>query len=67
MSHDEVICYCSSVTKREIIAAIENGAKSLQDIRGMTGACTVGRCKELSPRKQCCSGEIMKILKENGQ
>lgn len=66
MSHNEMICYCSNIRKAEIEAAIERGAKSLQDIRDMTGACTVGRCKELSPRKQCCSGEIMKILKENG-
>ena len=66
MSHNEIICFCSGVTKQEIVAAIENGAMSLQNIRDMTGACTIGRCKELSPRKQCCSSEIMKILKENG-
>ena len=62
---DEIICYCSNVSKNKIIEAIKNGAKSLQDIRDATGACTVGRCKELSPRKKCCSSEIVKLLNEN--
>ncbi len=47
-----IICYCSQVTKGEILDAIAHGAKSLEDIRRMTGACTIGRCKELSPRKR---------------
>ena len=50
MKNDEIVCYCSNVTKGQIIEAMENGAKNLKDIRRMTGACTVGRCKELSPR-----------------
>jgi len=60
----EMICYCSNVPKDEIVKAIENGAKTLDEIRQSTGACTVGRCAELSPRKKCCSPEIMKVIKE---
>ena len=62
---DEIICYCSNVSKGKILEAIGNGAKSLQDIRDMTGACTLGKCKELSPTKKCCSTSIIKILNEN--
>lgn len=62
---EEIICYCSNVSRQEIIEAIEQGAKTLQDIRLKTNACTVGKCKELSPRKKCCSSEIMRILDEN--
>jgi len=62
---DEIICYCSNVSKNKILEAIRNGAKSLQNIRDATGACTVGRCKELSPRKKCCSSEIIKLIYEN--
>lgn len=64
MNKDEIICYCSNVSKQQIIDAIHNGAKSLDDIRKMTSACTVGKCKELSPRKRCCSPDILDILKE---
>lgn len=62
---DEIICYCSNVSRGKILEAIANGAKSIQDIRNMTGACTLGKCKELSPIKKCCSSNIIKILNEN--
>jgi len=63
--NEEIVCFCSNVSKQEIIEAIKNGAKTLEDIRLKTNACTLGKCKELSPRKKCCSGEIMKMLSEN--
>ena len=59
---DEIVCWCSNVSKQSILAAIQNGARSMDDIRRMTGACTVGRCKELSPRGRCCSIEIQILL-----
>lgn len=50
---NELVCYCSNVTKGRIIAVIQEGAKSLEDITIVTGACsTVGKCKQLSPRKR---------------
>ena len=48
---DEMICYCSNVTRGQIIEALENGAENLNDIKKMTGACTLRECKTLSPRK----------------
>ena len=49
MENQEMVCYCSGVTKVQIIEALDNGAKNLADIKRMTGACTIGRCKELNP------------------
>lgn len=46
----ETVCYCSGVTKAEILNVMDNGTRSLADIKEITGACTRGRCKELSPR-----------------
>jgi len=59
---DETICWCGAVSKYSILEAKRNGARSLDDIRRMTGACTAGRCKELNPRGRCCSIEIMQLL-----
>lgn len=59
---DEPVCWCSSVSKQSILNAIGNGAKNMDDIRRTTGACTQGRCKELSPRGTCCSKEIQMLL-----
>ena len=59
---DEFVCWCSRVNKETILAAKAWGAATLEQIRVMTGACTVGRCKELSPRGRCCSMEIEALL-----
>jgi len=59
-----MVCYCSKVAKEQIILALQNGAQSLDDVRNMTGACTVGKCKELSPTKKCCSPQIINIIEE---
>jgi NAD(P)H-nitrite reductase large subunit len=48
----ETVCYCSNISKGQILAAKANGAKMLENIKQMTGACTQGRCKEASPRKR---------------
>ena len=61
----EMICYCSDVSKDDIIKAIDNGATTLDEIRKATNACTVGRCAELSLRKKCCSPEILRVIKEH--
>jgi len=62
---ESIICYCSNVSKDEIIQAIINGAKTLDDVRKATKACTVGRCKEYNPRKKSCSSEIIRLLKQS--
>jgi len=46
----ELVCFCSQVTAGDIRQAMRAGARTMDDIRRMTGACTLGRCKELSPR-----------------
>ena len=58
----ETVCWCSAVSKQAILDAVQGGARTMEDIRRMTGACTLGRCKELSPRGRCCSKEIMLLL-----
>ena len=59
---DTVVCYCGDVTLGEIRAAIKAGAKSVDDVREMTGACTGNRCEELNPKGGCCETDIEKIL-----
>lgn len=62
-----IVCYCSNVTEEDIVQAISKGAKTLVDIREMTGACTLAKCKEMSPRGTCCSPLILEILSKNVQ
>ena len=44
-----MVCWCSSVTRSDILVALNQGARTLDDIKSMTGACTLDRCKELNP------------------
>jgi len=62
---NEIVCYCSNVTRGEIVRAIEAGAKTLDDVRKVTKACTIGRCKEISPKERCCSPDILQILRDS--
>ncbi|WP_084517509.1 (2Fe-2S)-binding protein [Desulfatiglans anilini] len=48
----ETVCYCSSLSKGAILQAMEAGARSLQEIKAATGACTQGRCRETNPRRR---------------
>lgn len=50
MHDEELVCYCSRVTIGAIRQAKRDGAATMDAIRRMTGACTIARCKELSPR-----------------
>ena len=61
-SDSEIVCWCSSVTKGAILAAKRQGVTTIEAIRAVTKACTLGRCKEFNPRGRCCSKEIMTLL-----
>ncbi|AEX85730.1 putative dehydrogenase [Marinitoga piezophila KA3] len=54
----EMICHCNKVTKKEIIDAINNGARTLDDIKFMTRA-SFGECQG-----GFCTAKILKILAE---
>ena len=64
MENHELVCYCDHVTKGQIIAAMEQGAKTLADIKKMTGACTSCNCAQMNPSGKCCSRDIAAVMKE---
>ena len=64
MENQELICYCDHVTKSQIISAMEQGAKTLADIKRMTGACTSCKCAELNPSGKCCAQDIAAVMRE---
>lgn len=64
MENHELVCYCDNVTKGQILAAMEQGARTLKDIKQMTGACTSCRCAELNPSGKCCAQDIALVMKE---
>jgi NAD(P)H-nitrite reductase large subunit len=61
---DPVVCYCGNVRRSEILRAITQGARSLEEIQRATGAGTGSRCQELNPKGHCCHGDILAILRD---
>ena len=61
MNNDQLICYCDNVTKGQIL---EQGAKTLADIKRMTGACCSCKCAELNPSGKCCAQDIALVMRE---
>ena len=50
--------------KRRDYWAMEKGAKTLADIKRMTGACCSCKCAELNPSGKCCAQDIALVMKE---
>lgn len=46
----EYICWCDKVTEEDIIKAMENGARTVRDIKNMTGAMTHCDCENKNPK-----------------
>lgn len=47
MNDEEIVCNCTSVTVRDIKDAIENGAKSFEEVQEATHVSTVcGGCED---------------------
>jgi glycerol-3-phosphate dehydrogenase len=57
-----VICHCKNVTKYDIIAAIDEGARNIDDIKSKTAACTGDPDRTLNPSGRCCCGEVQEML-----
>ena len=61
-SLEYTICYCKDVTKRRIIEAINEGARSIEDIMESTGACTGSECEKKNPHGRSCRKDISEML-----
>ncbi len=62
LSDHDLICYCCDVDKQTIVKAIENGSRTLKEIKSMTTACTGNECTSVNPNKRCCSKEISQLI-----
>jgi bacterioferritin-associated ferredoxin len=49
------LCYCKQVTEEDVIKAIENGAKTFEEVGQATGIGGGGQCKITNPAGRCCS------------
>lgn len=58
-SSDQVpICYCSNLTRGEIKKAVNNGCKTIAEVREYSGKNITGKCQEKNPLGQCCTNSL---------
>jgi bacterioferritin-associated ferredoxin len=64
------LCYCKQVTEEDVVRAIDNGAKTFEQVRQATNIGGGGHCKITNPAGRCCSRNykpfIEKELKKRG-
>lgn len=49
------LCYCKQVTEEDVVKAIENGARTFEEVKQITGVGGGGQCKVTNPAGRCCS------------
>lgn len=49
------LCYCKQVTEEDVVKAIENGARTFEEVKQATGIGGGGHCKITNPAGRCCS------------
>lgn len=64
--HDRFICYCSTVTAKEIEKQVlgDNKARTVQDIIRLTGAMSNSKCPTTNPSGKCCHKAIQEVIDE---
>jgi len=56
------LCYCKQVTEEDVIKAINNGAKTLDEVMEVTHIGGGGFCKFTNPYGRCCSRNYMPFI-----
>lgn len=61
---DVPICYCSNLTEKEIVDAVKNGCKTLDDVQKYTNKNITGKCKTENPIGKCCRNVFLKAIED---
>ncbi len=56
------LCYCKQITEEDVIKAIENGAKTFEEVKQATGIGGGGQCKITNPAGRCCSRNYKPLI-----
>ena len=59
---EEVVCYCSNVTKGDIIDAVAEGAETLEQVSTFNNAGSGTDCALKNPSGKCCREDIQAVL-----
>ena len=60
------ICYCSDLTRGEIIHAVENRCRNIDEVQTFTQKNITGFCEERNPLGKCCRNVFLKTILDAG-
>ena len=58
------ICYCSQLTRKEIVRAVSQGAKTIHDVQRMTKKNRTGFCTTENPLGFCCRDAFLREIRD---
>lgn len=58
------LCYCKHVTVEDVIEAIKNGAKGVEEVEKLTGMGNGGFCTVTNPTGRCCKQFYEDLINE---
>lgn len=62
VTNDTPICYCSNLTRGEIINAMKNGCKTISEVQKYTNKNITGKCRFKNPLGKCCRNVFMSSM-----
>ena len=62
---EEIVCHCAGITRGEIFRAVMLGARSIKDVRRITGKMEEGDCEQKNPQGVCCHPEFNREIEES--
>ena len=60
----EIVCHCGGITKGDIFKAAMLGARSIEDVKTLTGKPKQGECESKHPQGICCHPEFQREIDE---
>lgn len=56
------VCYCSKITRGEIVNAVENGCSTIADVQRYTEKNVTGNCLKENPMSKCCGDVFLYVI-----
>ena len=61
---DVPICYCSNLSRADIIDAVKGGCRTIDEVQEFTGKSITGHCRTMNPTGKCCRNVFLYTIRE---
>jgi hypothetical protein len=65
LKDDVPVCYCSNLTRGEIMSAVKKGYRTIDEIQNYTKKSITGFCSERNPLGKCCRNVFLRTITDS--